>query len=156
MADPVSVLVQYVGEASVVALIGKRVDEAMKAKGLTQEAVAEAAHVSQTFVSDLIGGKAKDPGIVRILRVCSSVGVELGSTIATLGTRDAAGASGSLTKRRAVDDARLESPQQQAGSDALVTAVERLARKVDRIEKRLRALEARGGVQRGTQRKATG
>jgi transcriptional regulator with XRE-family HTH domain len=55
-------------------LVGRNVERIRKAKGLTQEQLAEAVGCSQQYLSDLERGK-RNPTIIRIYEIAVVLGV---------------------------------------------------------------------------------
>jgi transcriptional regulator with XRE-family HTH domain len=63
------------------AAIGARVMAARKASGLSQEQVAVAADVTQSFISQIERGEIDDPGSMRLNRIAKAVGAELSALL---------------------------------------------------------------------------
>jgi transcriptional regulator with XRE-family HTH domain len=61
--------------------IGRRVAEEMERQGLRQEVLAERAGVSQTAISDLVGGRTKNPRVDGLLAIATALAVDVRSLI---------------------------------------------------------------------------
>jgi len=65
----------------VVQVIGDNVRRLRRERGLTQEQLRDAAGVRQQFISELESGKAKNPAIRTIERLCAPLGVTMAELV---------------------------------------------------------------------------
>lgn len=98
--------------------IGVNVARLPKERGWTQGQVAAKAGLSQPVISDLAGGRTKDPPISTLLKVSTAFSVELGVLLANMTSQD-------------VDETPVRSPDLDALRIDLAALNERVAPVLD-------------------------